>query len=303
MPSEILVREFLAARGHDEGALAPEVRAALHEVVRRAQEEEPSIEIEASAFVRYVGERSRNVPDLPEHLSKLRAGDLWLACGCAAGDKHALVRFQERFGPDIEVAIARSGNADVSPEDFRQHLLGKLFTAPGDSAPRITEYGGHGSLRGWLRITIVRQVIDFVRRTQRRDLGHQVDETELLELRAAASDPELAYVRNSYQAELRGALTEGFATLTPRERNLLRQFLIHRMSIDDVARIYGIHRATAHRWRLRAQEKLLGTTRDSLRKRLGQNSREIDNAMMAMQSGLHITVRRYLSSQTEQEPE
>ncbi|MEM9461483.1 MAG: sigma-70 family RNA polymerase sigma factor [Myxococcota bacterium] len=302
MLPEVLVREFLAARGaKSQDAVTPEALAALREVLRRAKQEEPSIELDPAAFIRYLAERSADADDLVDHLSKLRAGDLWLACGCTAGDKHALVRFQERFGPDIEMAIARSGNADISPEDFRQHLLGKLFAAPGDAPPRIAEYGGHGSLRGWLRITIVRQVIDFVRRTQRRDLGHQVDETELLELRAAASDPELAYVRSTFQAELREALSEGFASLTARERNLLRQFLIHSMGIDEVARIYGIHRATAHRWRLRAQGKLLENTRGALRRRLGADSREVDNAMMAMQSGLHITVRRYLSRDTEEE--
>lgn len=271
-------------------------------MLRRARAEEPSVEVDEPTFLRYLGERCIGIDELAEHLQTLRAGDLWLACGCAAGDKRALLRFQARFSPDIEMAVARSGNANVSAEDFRQHLMSKLFTTPADGAPRIAEYSGHGSLRGWLRITIVRQVIDFVRRHQRRDLGHQVDETELLELQAVAADPELAYVRSTYQAELRQALHEGFAALTPRERNLLRQLLIHGMGIDNVALIYGVHRSTAHRWRLRAQETLLQATREALRGRLGVDRREVD-AMMEMHTGLHITVRRYLSPKAEEEKE
>ncbi len=296
-----MLAEFLEARGRFyERSLPASAVAALEGVFRRARAEEPSIDLEPMHFIRYLGKRCAGVDDLVEHLSTLRAGDLWLACGCASGNSRALLRFQTRFSPDIETAVLRSGNANISIEDFRQHLMGKLFTAPPDGSPRITEYNGHGSLQGWFRITIVRQVIDFVRRNQRRDLGHQVEETELLELQAVAADPELAYLRNSYQDELREALHEGFAALTPRERNLMRQLLVYGMGVDNVALIYRVHRSTAHRWRVRAQEKLLEVTRESLRRRLKIDTGD-PKAMAELPSNLHITVRRYLSRETEDE--
>lgn len=302
MDDDSLVRELLAARGDDPGTpIDRELRKALKGVLYRAPLKETSFSVDPVAFVRHVGERSREVEDLVEHLKSLQAGDLWLACGCTLGLRRALVRFQTRFGPDIDLAIRRSNNANISAEDFRQHLMSKLFVSMEGSPPRIAEYNGQGSLRGWIRITIVRQVIDFVRHSQRRDLGHQVDETEMLGLRAVEADPELAYVRNTYQAELREALTAGFASLTPRERNLLRLHLIHRVSIDEVARIYDVHRATAHRWRLRAQENLLEATRRELRERMGTDTRSLREALGNMESQLHITVRRYLSRDTEDE--
>lgn len=302
MPPEGLVVDFLAGWGPGSPAATEALGVALDELVQRARAEEPTLELPPAGFVRYAGERCQGVETPLEHLAALRAGDLWLAYGCACGHKRALVRFQDRFRADIEVAVARSGNADLSPEDFRQHILSKLFTALPDAPPRIAEYGGRGSLRGWLRITIVRQVIDFVRRTQRRELGHQVDEVELLGLRAATADPELAYARTSFETELREALRDGFASLTARERNLLRHFLIHGLGIDDVARIYDVHRATAHRWRLKAQETLLQATRSALRERLGTNTHELKNAMGSLQSShLHITIRRYLSRDAESE--
>lgn len=297
-----LVDEFLAAWGPGAPAATQPLAEALAGLLERARAEEPTLELSPAAFVHYVAERCRGADAPLEHLASLRAGDLWLAYGCATGHKRALLRFQDRFRADIEVAVARSGNADVSPEDFRQHIFGKLFTAVGDAPPRITEYGGRGSLRGWLRITIVRQVIDFVRRTQRRELGQQVDEAELLGLRAATADPELAYARTSFETELREALREGFASLSARERNLLRHFLIHGLGIDDVARIYDVHRATAHRWRLRAQETLLRATRTALRSRLGTDTRELKSALSSLHaSHLHITIRRYLSREAEAE--
>jgi RNA polymerase sigma-70 factor, ECF subfamily len=302
VPHEGLVDEFLAAWGRGAPAASDALAEAIAGLVQRARAEEPTLDLSPAAFVRYVGERCQGAEAPLEHVASLRAGDLWLAFGCAAGHRRALRRFQDRFRADIEVAVTRSGNADVSPEDFRQHIFSKLFTAAGDAPPRIAEYGGRGSLRGWLRITIVRQVIDFVRRTQRRELGQQVDEAELLGLRAASADPELAYARTSFETELREALREGFASLSARERNLLRHFLIHGLGIDDVARIYDVHRATAHRWRLRAQQTLLRATRTALRSRLGTDTRELRNAMSSLQaSHLHITIRRYLSRETEDE--
>lgn len=297
-----LVRELLVACQEPVPSNPPrELSKALEGVLYRARVQETSFEIEPAAFARYVGERARGVEDLTVHLGGLHAGDLWLACGCAEGMRRALVRFQNRFGPDIDMAISRSNNAKIAAEDFRQHLMTKLFVASDGAPPRIAEYNGMGPLRGWIRITIVRQVIDLVRRSRRRDLGHQVDETEMLGLRAVESDPELAYVRSTYQAELREALKEGFASLTPRERNLLRLHLIHRLGIDDVARIYDVHRATAHRWRLRAQENLLTATRAALHSRLGTNTKSLREALGAVESDLHITVRRYLSRDTEDE--
>lgn len=297
-----LLDEFLDAWGPGAPAASDELAQALEELVRRAQAEEPTLKLSSAGFSRYVGVLCQGAGSPLEHLASLRAGDLWLAYGCSTGDKRALLRFQDRFRSDIEIAVARSGNADVSPEDFRQHILGKLFTAVGDAPPRIAEYGGRGSLRGWLRITIVRQMIDFVRRTQRRELGHQVDEAELLGLSAATADPELAYARTSFESELREALKDGFASLSARERNLLRHFLIHGLGIDDVARIYDVHRATAHRWRLRAQDTLLHATRAALRARLGTDTLGLKNAMGSLQeSHLHITIRRYLSRDAEAE--
>lgn len=302
VPREALVDAFLAAWGPGAPAGLEGLGEAIETLVQRARAEEPTLDLSPEGYVRYVGARCRGVEAPLEYLGSLRAGDLWLAFGCAHGHKRALMHFQERFRADVELAASRSGNADVSPEDFHQHILGKLFTAAGGAVPRIAEYGGRGSLRGWLRIAIVRQVIDFVRRTQRRELGHQVDEAELLGLSAATADPELAYALNTFENELREALREGFASLSPRERNLLRHFLIHGLGIDDVARIYDVHRATAHRWRQRAQDALLRATRAALRARLNTDTLGLDNAMASLQtSHLHITMRRYLSREAEAE--
>lgn len=163
MLPEILAREFLAAQGAQGRALTPDETTALQEVLRRAQEAEPSVELEPRTFVRYVGERCRGVTDLPEHLSKLHAGDLWLACGCANGDEPAQARFRERFELDLETAIARAEHPDLDLDLLRERLLGTIFSASGEALPRVVEYRGQGSLRGWFRIAIVRHVMTMTR--------------------------------------------------------------------------------------------------------------------------------------------
>lgn len=278
----------------------PELVEVLDDVLQRARAEESELELDPVGFARFVAERC-SPEDLRTDLTELKAGDLWLVFGCTQGNERALLRFERRFAGDIDAAIARSANADIGKDDFRQHLFAKLFAPGANGRPRIADYSGRGDLRGWLRVAIVRQVIDFVRRKQRRDLGHQVDEAAMLELRAATVDPELAYVRDTYKRELREALREGFASLTPRDRNILRHFLFHGLGIDEVGRMYGVHRTTAFRWRQRAQTSLLEATRDALRARLGTDSKDLRSVVRVLESDLHITVHKLLPEGMEDE--
>ena len=57
---------------------------------------------------------------------------------------------------------------------------------------------------------------------------------------------------------VRSATEAAFAELTPRQRNLLRHATFHRLGIDELAIIYGVHRTTTARWLQRTRETLNG---------------------------------------------
>ncbi len=105
-------------------------------------------------------------------------------------------------------------------------------------APRIASYSGRGALGAWVRVAAVRVGL---RLTEQRRAPMPTIESAL------STDPELDYVRSRYKSSFSQALTEGLATLSPEERNLLRLHFVDGLTIDGLAPFFGVHRATAAR--------------------------------------------------------
>jgi RNA polymerase sigma-70 factor (ECF subfamily) len=237
----------------------------------------------------------------PDALGTLRAGDLYLACACAAGHDRALHLFDDEYGRDIDLAIARSGNVNLGKDEFRQLLRDKLFVARGDKPPKIADYAGRGDLRSWVRVTALRMIVDIVRSN---NAGKEISvESEMLgAMPAPNEDPELDYIQRVYKSEFRDALQSAFGSLTPRERNLLRHQVIHGLNIDQVGAIYRVHRTTAFRWIEKARKSLLRETRSALMNRLRVGTVEFHSIMRVVQGDLDVSVRRLLVSEIELEP-
>ena len=77
-------------------------------------------------------------------------------------------------------------------------------------------------------------------------------------------EPELAAMRGAYGAEFTRALADSFRALTPQERNLLRQYFLDGLTIDMLANLYKIHRATAARRVAAARTRLVDQVRAAL---------------------------------------
>lgn len=237
----------------------------------------------------------------PETLERLRAGDLYLAYGCAAGEQIALEAFEAEFGRDIDLAIARSGNINLGKDEFRQLVRSKLFVAAGGKRPKIADYAGRGDLRSWVRVTALRMIVDLVRQ-HAGDRVVPLEAEALGAIPAPGDDPELDYFQRAFKTEFREALQTAFARLTPRERNLLRHQVLHGLNIDQVGALYRVHRTTAFRWIEKARRSLLQHTRDALKQRLHVQSGEFLSIMRVVQGDLEVSVRRLLVSNIEAEP-
>src|SRR5688572_29767740 len=301
---------------------APSLRAAfeaaLHEAARPAFEECSDLEERLAELVAHAREGVGALSPTPQKyvahvatvlgekgspdaLDQLRASDLYLACACAQGDDRALTLFDAEFGRDIDLAIARSGNVNLTKDEFRQALRNKLFVAREDKAPKIADYAGRGDLRSWVRVTALRMIVDIVRQ---RNAGKEISvEADMLgAMPAGTDDPELDYIQKVYKSQFKDALQDAFGRLTPRERNLLRHQVIHGLNIDQVGAIYRVHRTTAFRWIEKARKSLLRETRSALMNRLRVGSGEFHSIMRVVQGDLDVSVRRLLISEIEIEP-
>ena len=74
----------------------------------------------------------------------------------------------------------------------------------------------------------------------------------------AALDPEQQLVRNKYGPLFETALRDAVGQLSSRDRNLLRLHYVSGISLDAVARMYHVHRATVVRWLAAIRDEIEG---------------------------------------------
>lgn len=180
----------------------------------------------------------------------LEPADLYLCCACARAQPAALRAFEAECWPGAEAAIRRVDGSDDFVRDTLQDLWGKLLL--GEDA-KIRSYSGRGPLQAWVRVAATRAALDR-RRTNKRSNGRQVELTE--RLAAADVNLEATLLKAQFGHAFQDALRVSVAALSRQERNVLRMHVVGQCSIDEIGRVYNVHRATAARWIERARTKI-----------------------------------------------
>jgi RNA polymerase sigma-70 factor (ECF subfamily) len=202
--------------------------------------------------------------------------DQALASRCLAGDPAAIAELEA--GPLAEAAIhlASLGFDPAAVDETLQRARTKLVV---DQA--LAAYRGRGSLALFVRTTTVRLAVDGYRKTRR--------EVELGELLAAPlDDPELEYMRKVYAEHLVGAAREAWARLAGHERFLLALRIYEQMSVDDLARVYQIHRASAARRAASARAAFVGHVRAALRAKLSVGDATLDSILRIVTTSVQL---------------
>lgn len=215
--------------------------------------------------------------------------DVFLAIALAAGDPAALRVFEERFVPQIDGALRRLRLPAGSADEIKQGLRFDLLV--GDGAPKIADYAGRGELVGWLRVSATRRALTLVKRAGREEA---LDDMLLAHWPDTSPGPANKHLRATYTAELKRAIREAFAAIEVRQRNLLRQHILDELTIDDLARLYRVHRATCARWLADARAELGKGTRKHLIAALGLRFSEVDSLLRFLDSDIELSISRIL---------
>jgi RNA polymerase sigma-70 factor (ECF subfamily) len=234
----------------------------------------PELDIDETELVAFV--RARGSED------EAHVVDLCVAWACLAGRAHALAVFQRLYGDVIDHSLR--GLDRLARDDARQILHQRLFV--GD-APKLATYSGRGPLRHWLRVVARRIVLELV--DEREPLA---DDWEVAALPVAGDDPELAYVKARYRAEYKQAFAAALAALGERERTILAQYHVDGLTIDQLGALYGVHRVTASRWVLRAQDELRRHVLEWLDQRLGLSAADLRSVTRLVRSQLSLSLAR-----------
>ncbi|MCA9625104.1 MAG: sigma-70 family RNA polymerase sigma factor [Myxococcales bacterium] len=285
-----------AARGEEAEALA----GLLLEVVSQGREAWPEIALSSDAFVAHLAGLLPPEEPLVTALGELRAADLFLAWACAEGDAVAIAIFEETFGGELRIVRARLRRPEAESEDFVQQCRQRLLAPP---RPKLRDYAGRGDLRHWLRVTLLRLLIDYQRSQKQRDRREVVADDldgDGLALQPSADDPEMQYLKRHYGDAFRQAFAQAAKSLPAEDRNLLRLHVAQGLSIDQLAGLFQIHRATAARRVARARGALLSGVRSRLMDELGLGRAELDSVMRLIESNVHVSVQRLLGTEPDQ---
>jgi RNA polymerase sigma-70 factor, ECF subfamily len=284
---------LLGARGQGiAGSDADELEAILVGHLDQGRRAWPGIATDAEAFVAQLG-RTLPAEATVADLGNLRAGDVYLACACAAGDERAIETFEAHFFREVDVAAARMHAPAGLADEAKQQLRRILFVREEPRPAAAGEFGGRGDLRGWVRVAAVRELLRLLG-VSKREVG--VGDEAVFDLLSPPGDPELAYLRDLYRVEVSAGLRAAFAGISPRDRALLRYQVVEGLSIDRIGALYGVHRATAARWLERARAGILERTRAELRRRLGIAEDEVDSILRLVESRVDVTLERVLGS-------
>jgi RNA polymerase sigma-70 factor (ECF subfamily) len=276
-----MIAELLAARG------LPDISARVEAAVADAQVRFGAFDVPMEALVDRIARAIKDEPSPP--LERVRISDLALACACGVADPRALAAFEAHFASNITAAFRRIRTRHVVLEDFAQVVRQKLFGPP---RPKIDEYGGLGDLRAWVQIVATRTALDLARGAKVRE--EPAGESSFLEVPAPGDAPELAYLKRLYGREVAQAVEVAARALSPEARNVLRDHYARGLTIDQIGRAHGVHRATAARRVQRAREELVAGVRATLVAQLGVAEAEIDSVMRLVESQLEITMERVL---------
>jgi len=297
--TESLVRPFVdAAPAAVRPALATiaDLDRRLWALVAEGRAAWPDLPLSAIVLVEFVA-RHLTVDLAEAALDGLRPGDLYLACACAQGTTAAINTFDRDFMREVDIALARMRIAAPRVADVKQLVRQRLFVGGGTtgaptSAGKISEYGGRGDLRRWVRSVAVRTCLNDLRKGKREIL---VDDDQLIAQHAISQDdPEIEYMKRTYSAEFKAAFSEAMTQLGPREQTLLRYHHVDGLNIDEIGAIYRVHRVTAFRWIEKAKELLVKATLDTLRTRLKLPADELDSVLRMIRSQIHLSLIRHL---------
>jgi len=273
------------------GLSAPSPAAALaawDSLVHAAREAWPGVRFDEATLAPLVGERIAGT-DLAVALAAAPAADVALAAACIAQEPGAHAAFDAVLAEVDAAGSATRATKDLVDE-VKQLLRVQLLVAKDGKPPGIAGYRGRGPLRGWVRITAVRELL---RHKKKRDRELPLA-TSLDALLASGIDPGLEALKAEYRSEFAIALREAIETLSAEDRTLLRQQIVDSLSIDEVGAAYGVHRATAARWLNRARAALVAATHERLAARLALPVGEIESVIRLVQSRLDASVVRYL---------
>lgn len=247
----------------------------------------PGVHVSEEVFRAHVDRLGAGADDLSRY-----GADLYLACGCVQREPAALQALDRQVLPVVERQLRRAGIlTDSGSDDLAQRLRIWLI----GSQPRLAAYSGRGSLVGWLKVVASRRALRLALR--RRPEPLPLDEGTAVRLVAAGADPEQRATRNLFRDELQRALDGSVTALSPHARSILRLHYVRGLTLDAIAELHGVHRATVARWLAATRTTIMTQLRERLSRTVRPTSSVFQSLAASVRDELHLSLDRLLRDQ------
>jgi RNA polymerase sigma-70 factor (ECF subfamily) len=182
-------------------------------------------------------------------------------------------------------AARRLGADTAAADEIAQRMAEKLWLGRSSgSEPVLATYTGEAPLSAWLRVIAYREGVELLR-------ARELPDEAIVDRVVATAEPELAMLRTAYLVAFKRCFKAAFARLSLHDRDLVRRHHLDGLSLEELAKLYGTHRATVARWLAKVRERLVTETRAALRDELSANT-DLDDVLAMIASRLEASLSR-----------
>ncbi len=284
-PTEALAQALAKCAGLARDDIPTEGLAAF---VERARGGHPELEVSSQRWAEQLWPSLAHeaAADWPEVLERILAPDLLLAVALGSGDPDAVAVFEQQLVPRIRSTLARLRLSSSELSEMLQQVRVHILVAPNkDQRPRISKYGGRGSLEGWVRTLALRYAI-----AQRRKRETPIDVEALERIGVPPGTQRLPH-RSLRRRQLRAAVGDAFSELSPRDRALLRARYVEAKTAVLLAEEFEVHESTMSRWLASAREALATRIRARARVLIGPGEEALGPMLETLISDVEASLR------------
>lgn len=263
----------------------------LQRVLQHASVVWPGVVVDVGSWARFVAPHVSPSRPLAELLRVGHPDDVCLCVACLDDDSAALQILHQRYAAQWPALLSKLGMEPHQAADVLQAVWEKLLVRREGRPPGLTRFSGRGSLRSFLNVVVTHEGLNALRRAGR--VLDQVSAEDPAEYSSGMS-PQWSVIKEQYRNEFTQVFNACMNGLDARHRELLRYHYVDGLTIDQMAPLYGVHRATVARWLVTIRARLHRGIQNGLMERLQIQPDEFDSLMRLIRSQLQVSIREHL---------
>ena len=238
---------------------------------------EVSWRVDLADAAAYIRERASE-----RELSARQVRELSLAHACVRGHDEAnaaLLEIVHEVAPKVRWPEADEG-------DRAARIWAHVMSEDANGACRLATFDGRGPLAAWLRVVAAR----LAQRERPRADAELDAEEGLAAWWATAAAAERDLIKDIYVDRVREAFRESVSSLDEADRVLLHLHYRRGVSLENLTRVYGVHRVTLSRRLGSARKQILERAVSAMTKSTAMTEHECRSLLRTLRSRLELSL-------------